>query len=185
MRVGTKSLIFGVHQVLWHPITVWIAWVKLYGVWPSWKETVCIVIHDWGYWGSPNMDGEEGERHPEWAAKIAGRLFGPEYHDLCLYHSRHYCRNTGTEPSRLCWADKLSICYESWWWYLPRAMASGELTEYREKAAGAGVVPARASHREWFAVIQNRLMRLGREMDPTVVPYVNRLTPQAPTPEET
>ncbi|MCK5235828.1 MAG: hypothetical protein KAR06_02490, partial [Deltaproteobacteria bacterium] len=60
--VGTKSLLFGVHQFIWHPITVLIAWCKLYG-WPTWPELVCIIVHDWGYWGKPNMDGPEGEKH--------------------------------------------------------------------------------------------------------------------------
>ena len=172
MRTGTKSLLFGVHQVLWHPVTVWIAWAKLYGL-PTWKESFCILIHDWGYWGSPNMDGERGERHPEFAAHLAGRLLGPKYHDLCLYHSRHYCRNTGKEPSKLCWADKLSILYEPWWFYLPRACFSGELQEYRQIADHSGFVTASSTHREWFRIIQDRLIKLGREQSATVIPYAN------------
>lgn len=57
MKTGTKSLLFGVHQFIWHPLTVLLAWIKLYG-WPAWEELVCIIIHDWGYWGKSNMDGE-------------------------------------------------------------------------------------------------------------------------------
>lgn len=26
MRIGTKSILFGVHQFIWHPVTVYIAW---------------------------------------------------------------------------------------------------------------------------------------------------------------
>ncbi len=172
MTVGTKSILFGVHQFIWHPVTVLIAWVKLFG-WPNWKELICIIIHDWGYWGSPNMDGQEGERHPEFAARLAGRWLGWEYRDLCLYHSRHYARNARVKPSRLCWADKLSILYEPAWLYLLRARLSGELKEYRKLASDAGFIPLHESDRVWFAWIRNRLSTLGREMRGDVVPYVN------------
>lgn len=172
MKVGKKSLMVGVHQFLWHPLTVLIAWWVLYGR-PSWRELVCIIIHDWGYWFAPNMDGPEGERHPECAAQLAGRWLGPEYHDLCLYHSRHYARNAGRKPSRLCWADMLSILYDPWWLYLPRAWVSGELKEYRKVAAEAGFIPLEASHREWYYWVKDRLSTLGRQMRGDVVPYVN------------
>ena len=86
MRVGTKSLLFGVHQFLWHPVTVILAWRKLYG-WPSARETVCILVHDGGYWKAADMDGEWGMNHPELGAKIAGSLFGDTYYDLVLLHS--------------------------------------------------------------------------------------------------
>jgi len=33
------------------------------------------VIHDWGYWGKPNMDGPEGERHPWLGARVMHVLF--------------------------------------------------------------------------------------------------------------
>ncbi len=162
MKVGTRSLFFGVHQVFWHPLTVLLAWQYLYG-WPSWKEFICIVIHDWGYWGRPNMDGLEGERHPEYGARIAGKLFGTEYYYLCLLHSRHYAKNTNREPSRLCWADKLSIRYDPWWFYLLRAWGSGELKEYRLRAAKAGAVPLNVSNRKWFHTIREVLARQGLE----------------------
>jgi len=173
MKVGTKSLLFGVHQFLWHPFTVWIAWVWLYRRPPGFRESICILIHDWGYWGKAHMDDEEGERHPELGAKIAGRLFGEKYHNLCLFHSRHYARNAGCDPSPLCWADKLSILFEPWWLYLPRAWASGELAEYRHLAADAGFIPLSARHREWHRWIRDRLSTLGKEKRGDVVPYVN------------
>lgn len=198
MKKGTKSLLFGVHQFLWHPITVWIAWMWLFRELPNWREMVCIVIHDWGYWGKANMDDEEGERHPEVGAAIAGWLFdrplsckswnplkilhdavlwdhrsNGDYLQLCLFHSRHYARNACQDPSSLCWADKLSIIFEPWWLYLPRAWASGELAEYRKIAAGAGFIPLTASHREWYRWIKNRLSTLGKEKRGDVVPYVN------------
>ena len=178
MNTGTKSLLFGVHQIFIHPVVVLIAWTKLYG-WPNWKELVCIIIHDWGYWGKKNMDDEEGESHPEWAAKAAHglldfpRLYTFTYFNLCLYHSRHYARNYGVEPSKLCWADKLSILYEPWWFYLPRAWMSGELTEYRKLAAKAAFISEEKTHREWYRWIQEKLSILAREKRGDAVPYAN------------
>lgn len=193
--VGTRSLLFGVHQVFWHPWTVYRAWVALYGQ-PSWRELVCIFIHDWGYWGRPNMDGTEGERHPEVGAAIAGWLFGPAYADLVLLHSRHYARTANeersqrwhdrlqrgeldpirpdempVEPSRLCWADKLSHMYEWPGWYLFRARLSGEIKEYRGNADRSGFIPLSSSDREWFALLQQHLEKLGKEQRATAVPY--------------
>ncbi len=75
MKIGTKSLLFGAHQVFIHPIFVAWAWVKLYG-W-TWNPAhwVAFVVHDWGYWGKPDMDGEQGESHPYLGAKILSFLF--------------------------------------------------------------------------------------------------------------
>lgn len=173
LPIGRRSLLWGVHQFLWHPLTVYVAWWNLYGGPPGWRETICIIIHDWGYWWAPNMDGPEGERHPEFAARLAGRLFGPQYHDLVLYHSRHYARRAGREPSQLCWADKLSHLYDPWWWYLPRAILSGEIREYRVNAAWAGAVPLEASHREWYAFLQSWFRTLAEERRGDVIPYMN------------
>ena len=135
LPVGSRSLLYGVHQFAWHPYTVYRAWTHLYGQRPSWKEAVCIIVHDWGYWRKPNMDGDSGELHPEVGAKIAGFLFGPEYRDLVLYHSRSYAKRFGAEPSRLCRADKLSILYDPKRFYLLRAKMTGEIAEYRLNAA--------------------------------------------------
>lgn len=201
MNVGTKSLLFGVHQFLWHPYTVYRAWVELYKTRPTWRETACIIIHDWGYWGSPNMDGEEGTRHPELGATIAGGFFGTDYEDLVLLHSRHYVKEANeriryadkafhlledidpatveVQPSKLCWADKLSILYDPKWWYLLRARLSGEIKEYRQNAARAGLIPLTASDSEWFDWIREKFVKLAKEMDPTVVPYMPNGKPKS------
>lgn len=171
MKTGTKSLLFGVHQVVWHPITVAAAWIWLYRRLPTWKEMLCIIVHDWGYWGKANMDDDAGETHPEIGAKLMGKLLGPEYHDLVLLHSRHYAKTLGRDPSKLCWADKMSIAFEPWWLYLPRAWLSGELFEYRQVAAYSGFLPLEKSHREWHDWCRARLMKLGREKRGDVVGY--------------
>lgn len=149
MKIGTKSLLFGVHHFLWHPITVLIAWIKLYGI-PSFKELFCIFIHDIGYFRKNDIDGDEGIYHPELGASIANKLFGREYYELCLYHSRSYANLSDAIPSKLCWADKLSIRYDPCWFYLFRARLSGELREYRNKFADLGFVPLTWSDKDWF-----------------------------------
>ncbi len=177
MNVGTKSLLFGVHQIFFHPVTVWLAWVELYGF-PTWKESICIVIHDWGYWGSPNMDGKEGEKHPEYAMILACQLFprhGKEldkdnyYGQLCLLHSRHYAKRFCLKPSKLCWADKLSIKYDPWWIYLPRAWLSGELAEYRNLHGSMG--ENFKTHREWYAWASERAIRMGMKQSSDGISY--------------
>ncbi len=166
MKTGTKSLLFGVHQIFWHPITVLLAWIELYGF-PNWKECICIVIHDWGYWGSPNMDGVEGEKHPEYASNIATRYLDTDtypfkYTFLCINHSRHYALRHTMGPSKLCWADKLSIKYDPWWLYLPRAWLSGELKEYRSLHASMG--EDFETHREWYTWASKRAITMGKQM---------------------
>lgn len=170
MKLGKRSLLIGVHQFIWHPITVLLAWLALYGR-PSWREVICIIIHDWGYWFSPNMDGPEGAKHPEFGAKLAGRWFGKEYYELCLYHSRHYAKMAGREPSRLCWADKYSVKFELWWFYIFRAWISGELKEYRMNSARDGLTPLSVGHRVWHLQIREMFIRLASEKRADVVPY--------------
>lgn len=154
MKVGTKSILFGAHCLLIHPWFVFFAWWKLYGFPWDPRFWVAFFVHDLGYWGKPNMDGKEGKTHVELGAKIMQRLFDPlklEYkfrihgcpvkgtvvysnywHDFTLYHSRFYAKEYGIEPSKLCFADKLAICYEPSWCYLLRANLSGEINEYME-----------------------------------------------------
>ena len=154
MKVGTKSLLFGVHNFIWHPITVVRAWIELYHEFPEPGLLFCIVIHDWGYWGRPNMDGKEGASHPYLGYKIAKKLLDTYYARMCLYHSRHIARAEGREPSLLCWADKLSICYDPIPFYLFRARLSGELKEYRREADKNGFYPLDGSDREWLIKIR-------------------------------
>ena len=95
---------------------------------------IAFAVHDLGYWGKPNMDGPEGERHVLWGATLMRRLFGPEWGAFCLYHSRHWAKRDGRPYSLLCVADKLATALEPWWLYLPRVMASGELWEFMAAA---------------------------------------------------
>ena len=142
MQIGTKSLLFGAHQLIIHPVFVAIAWWKLYGF--PWDPRLwfAFFLHDIGYWGKPNMDGREGSTHPALGAAIVGWLFEGNrlvlqkypYHVswyyFCLYHSRFLAVKDCILPSRLCFADKLAITFEPWWFYLPRVILSGEIKEY-------------------------------------------------------
>ena len=133
MKVGTKSVLFGAHAFYIHPIFVLIAWIKLYGFPYDPRLWIVFFVHDLGYWGKPNMDGKEGKTHVELGAKIMS-IFGKEWSDLSKYHSRFYAKKDGVIPSKLCIADKLAICLEPSWLYLPRVNWSGEIKEYMKLA---------------------------------------------------
>ena len=152
MKVGTKSILFGVHQFILHPITVFIAWWKLYGFPNKIQYYVAFIVHDWGYWGKPNMDGKEGETHPELGAKIMHRLFDNRmvgnhilpierandkfyeiffiWYNFTLYHSRYYAKRNNAQISKLCVADKYAFCVLPKWLYLLLCNMSGEIKEY-------------------------------------------------------
>jgi len=156
MNVGTKSILFGDHQFLIHPLFVARAWWRLFGFPRDPRLWVCFFVHDLGYWGKPNMDGEEGSTHPELGAQIAHWLFDlvkrPEFscpgdeplfwHDFCLYHSRFFAKRDGHPVSRLALADKLALVMTPCWLFLFLARLCGSLPEYvalsREKGEATG-----------------------------------------------
>lgn len=140
LRVGTRSLLFGVHQFLLHPIFVAVAWERLYGQWPrDWRVWLAIIVHDWGYWGKPNMDGSSGKTHPWMAARWFTRWFDDEVESLtglgewgvfCLLHSRSMSHFWTMPVSMLCAPDKVGSFLMPRWLYLKLARCSGELDEY-------------------------------------------------------
>lgn len=95
-------------------------------------------LHDLGYWGKPNMDGPEGERHPELGARIMRRLFGEGWAAFCLYHSRYYAEMDRASISPLCVADKLVIALTPAWLALPLMRATGEIEEYMSDSLHEG-----------------------------------------------
>lgn len=117
----------GIHSPI-HYFCVYLAWVKLYGV-PSPKEAFCILIHDIGYYRQDVMDGPS-DFHPILGAKIAYRLFGKKYYDLCIAHSRDYAKKNNLPLSKLGYADKY------WLFYVPNPLynfiihAGGEAQHY-------------------------------------------------------
>lgn len=133
MKIGTKTLLFGNHQVILHPILVLIAWIKLYKRLPNWKELLCIIMHDWGYWGKPNLDSKEGEGHPRWAAELVHDLFREHYYwELCMFHSRFQAkRYYNSKPSKLCLADKYGVALIPVWLWVFLGKLTGETEEYK------------------------------------------------------
>lgn len=163
MKIGTRSVLFGAHQFLIHPMLLFVGWWQEYGFGPVeigyktvWISTtlhdaaelrraiqvqvlaslwnprlwVAFFVHDLGYIGKPNMDGAEGETHPQFGARIMGRLFGEPWGDFVLLHSRYYSKRLNRPVSPLCYADKRVIVLEPLWLYLPRVWATGELDEF-------------------------------------------------------
>lgn len=150
MRIGTKSLLFGAHTFWLHPWFVALGWLKLYGLGKAtcpcsrvttslldWRLWVCFVVHDLGYWGSPNMDGPEGENHPlksaEWVHNWFDAPHRYNWRDFVLYHSRFLAKLDHRTPSLLCHADKAAIWLTPTWLYVPLAFLSGEIKEYRSR----------------------------------------------------
>jgi hypothetical protein len=147
MKIGTKSLLFGCHQFMIHPYYVYKGWLKLYSR-PNWKEFICIIVHDWGYWGCADMDGKEGSSHSIYGAYLATKYlhwvrtakqyieankgYDLKYHNLCILHSASFADKQGEIPSKLCWADKYAtlLIPDRLWLFL--AKLSSELSEYMD-----------------------------------------------------
>ena len=184
MKIGTKSLLFGVHCVVIHPLWVALAWYKLYGFPWDFRLWVAFIVHDWGYWGCSEMDGPNGgDMHPRLGAEIMHKLFDKmlhysdsqscyrlqsnEWYYFCMCHSRFLSKQLCRQPSKLCMADKLSLGLEPWWLYLPRAWASGELKEYMKSAEPEGkhghMNLRLVSAKEWYKAVQEYLIKYVEE----------------------
>lgn len=148
MKIGTKSLLFGVHQFVLHPVFVVWAWRILYRGWPNLHQWCAIVTHDWGYWGISNMDGYEGEQHPEiitsWWRRVfrcwwnSNLDFSVNVSKEILGHSRFYAGVNGLPLSKLFRADKLSVILYPTWLYLLLGTLSGEIFEYMQQTLNKG-----------------------------------------------
>lgn len=134
MKLGTKSVLFGAHCFFIHPWFVALAWWKIYGFPYDPRLWIAFFVHDLGYFGKPNMDGDEGELHPYWGACLMGALFGKQWFDFTLYHSRFLAKKNNAQYSRLCVADKFAIVLTPAWLYLPMVKATGEIVEYMKDA---------------------------------------------------
>lgn len=168
MTVGTKSVLFGVHQFILHPLLVALGWKRLYG-WPlSFRLWFCLFVHDMGYIGKTDMDSDlVGQTHPEWGAKLVERLFGKEWGDFCLYHSRFYSRAHGKRISKLCVADKLAFCMYPPWLYCMLANASGEMALYKQFSEDVSSIKQTGTDLEWYHSLRQFTLK--------VVIYSNRV----------
>lgn len=136
MTEGTRSLLFGCHHWLLHPLAVTRAWRRLHRCWPSRREFFCIFVHDWGLWGM-NYVSESKAGHWQRGAGIAHRRYG------CWawsFVAGHCPKESHEERSLLFQADKLSwLCQPVWL-----------LALYR--VAEPYLTPAR----QWREVVQRR-----------------------------
>lgn len=165
MKIGTKSVLFGAHCFFLHPWFVAWGWWRLYGFPFDPRLWVAFLVHDIGYLGKPNMDGEEGEKHPLTGGAIMRFLFGPRWWEFTVMHSRFLAKKYGCNPSRLCAADKLAICLTPWWLYLPMVNWTGEIKEYMAMSVQNGNTKYafmsidHKSQRQWYANMQNYLTK--------------------------
>lgn len=184
MTVGTRSLLFGVHQIFLHPLFVALAWKDVYGRFPRDPRIwIAFIVHDWGYFGCPNMDGHKGKLHPLLGARIISFLFDPprtrrfhlfkdksgrqigfvrvgQWGEFCLFHSRSLAKMQSRNPSALCAPDKLAFCKYPRWLYLVLARFSGELREYMHNASSpegkkAGIDAS--SPERWFETLSTHM----------------------------
>lgn len=136
MKLGTKSLLFGCHQFILHPLFTFTAWSKLYHGSkppPLFPRILACIIHDWGYWGCPTMDGNCGDQHSVWGANAIYRLTKDNWwYEELLCHSRFFARRMNMTPSTFCWVDKLSTAIMPSWLWATLAYISGEGWEYLE-----------------------------------------------------
>ena len=154
MTLGTKTLLFGVHQIFIHPLMVTLSWIILYKSFPAWRELFCIFIHDWGYWGKSDLKGSEGDRHPLLGAKIASKLLGEEWGNFITGHSTFYAKRNNIGVSKMMAPDKYWHCIVPFWFYWILSVPTGELRHYRDLNHARQVSNTEASNSEWFCQLQ-------------------------------
>jgi hypothetical protein len=125
LPMGTRSVLCGAHCFFLHPLFVAAAWTKLYGFPWDPRLWVAFFVHDLGYWGLGDMEGEAGEEHVRFGAQLMRRLFGEGWGMFTL---------TGLPVSKLCIADKAAFLATPRWLYLPMVRLTGELQEYLESS---------------------------------------------------
>jgi hypothetical protein len=172
MKLGTKSVLYGAHCFFIHPFLVAYAWWKLYGFPFDPRLWVAFFVHDLGYIGKPDMDGEEGETHPYFGARIMRKLFDDEnenfpkykkligcslWYEFTLYHSRFLAKKHEKKYSKLCVADKLAIAVTPAWLYLPMVRWTGEIKEYMKDAAinSSGAIKVQDNQKKWYLAVQD------------------------------
>ena len=159
MPVGTRSLLYGVHAFWLHPFAVALTWWKLYGFPWDPRLWIAFIVHDWGYWGSSNMDGLEGKMHPYTRRQDhADGCLATSGGTSVLYHSRHYAKILGKAPSKLCAPDKLASAVYPTWLYLILGSLTGEIYEYM-RPENCSVLSAKTGiqihdKRSWFKALK-------------------------------
>lgn len=179
MQIGTRSLLVGAHQFLLHPLMVALAWCKLYGFPFDPRLWIAFIVHDWGYWGKPNMDGDEGERHPEFGGRIMNRLFGAKWGNFTLLHSASYAKLYGAKVSQLWAADKFATILVPRVLYLPLVRFTGEIHEYMDPTIAVKYSPEFLAMVEgkdyigWHAAVRKYMRKRVQKELATVLPVAD------------
>lgn len=138
LPVGSRSLLYGGHQFVIHPLCVAWAWWRLYGVPRGWRLWACFFLHDIGYWDKTDMDGAQGKYHPLRGAYFAYAWLGPAWGELCVGHSRSFANAFNRPPSRLMRADKYATVLVPLPLYVALIWLTGEWREYLALALAHG-----------------------------------------------
>lgn len=117
MTEGTKSILLGCHSIL-HSFWIWVAWRKIYGKYPNWWQTLCILLHDVGYAGKNYLTEKNNDGHELAGAKIALRLLAPidiviaakAYLTIIGHRSNNHIRSKLEMPDDYSW-----IIAPMWW----------------------------------------------------------------------
>lgn len=167
MKIGTKSLLFGNHQFLVHPIFVALSWWFLFGFPRDIRLWIAFLVHDWGYWGKLTMDGADGDNHPELGARIMARLFGKSWGDFAGGHSRSYASKNQIPISPLCIADKFAMFLTPAWCIFPWGMWTGEIQEYLANSRAGHKYSSQAPFVDdpvkWWGRVQANGYRIAKE----------------------
>ena len=122
MSQGTKSILFGAHQFIVHPYFVYKAFKLCNYRKPQFWELICIIIHDWGYWGMDYLIDRKVENwraddgHEKLGARIALRLFGLQGYKFVMGHGGEALRFHPKHRSAMYWPDKISSLIAPRWW---------------------------------------------------------------------
>lgn len=115
MLGGIRTFLIGYHNPIIHTYYVTKAWKIIFKKYPNSREFICILLHDIGYIiQSQSNVSDEKDVHPLLGSKICGYLFGQEYYNFCIGHSRAYAKKKNVLISSLCYADKYSVLLISW-----------------------------------------------------------------------
>jgi hypothetical protein len=149
---GTKSYLLGCHHWLIHPWAVLKAWKKIYRRRPTWREVICVFIHDIGLVGMNYLSGNKNG-HWERGACLAGLLFGRKYFLFCAGHTDEsgiLPRSDLFAPDKICWLFIPRRILDFWQWFegFNSVCTTDEWLDRVEKNFAAGF--PKTGHQMWL-----------------------------------
>lgn len=126
IKSGIGCLIFGYHNFIFHPLTLYLSYIDRYKKLPSFEWVLCFIFHDVGYAFIDMKNIRDGkENHPIYGAYIIKTLIGDYWADICIRHSREFCNNENV--SDLAYIDKDSTRFHPIEFAIIQCFISGEL----------------------------------------------------------